>query len=242
MKSKLLILFLFCWFGSFGQTVPDTNTFSLWDVLDAVQGNHASGNLYDAFSNSVAGKFDTNYGSKYMNPKTMLGFRNYGNVVTYWNTYQECTASRNDCSEGYYSPETYTGHVDANTYSSLINQADANAQAQAACQSTIQAYANAHGSCVPIACLINIETVYACGAVTGESLSVDCDGSYSISFTYDISCTASGIVYAVIADENHQYLGMEVLSGSWSGQTFTANGTLSIALANGYYVSIEHYL
>lgn len=57
--------------------VPNTNIFSLWDVLDAVYGHHASENLSDAFTDSVASYFDPTYGSKTMSPKTMLGCRNY---------------------------------------------------------------------------------------------------------------------------------------------------------------------
>jgi len=62
--------------------VPDTNTFSLRDVVNATGGN----SLDTAFTNSVAGNFDSRYGSKTMNPKTLLGFRNYTySTVTYLN-------------------------------------------------------------------------------------------------------------------------------------------------------------
>lgn len=85
MKTKLLILFLFftlsaCDKGEIlvAQTVPDTETFSIFDVLDAVYGSHASGNLASAFTDSDPTKFDPTYGSKTMSPQTLLGFRNYG--------------------------------------------------------------------------------------------------------------------------------------------------------------------
>lgn len=81
MKTKFLILSLLAWSIGFGQSVPNTTTFNLWNVLDAVSGTHASGNLSDAFTNSVETKFDAAYGSKTMSPKTLLGFRNYGYVA-----------------------------------------------------------------------------------------------------------------------------------------------------------------
>jgi len=58
-------------------TVPNTTTFSLYDVLDAVYGSHISGNLDAVFTASNSVFFDVTYGSKTMSPKTMLGFRNY---------------------------------------------------------------------------------------------------------------------------------------------------------------------
>lgn len=78
--------------------VPNTTTFSLFDVLDAVYGSHSSGNLSSAFTASNSAFFDATYGSKTMSPKTMLGFRNYHDtnkptVTTYpafmYNTYTE---------------------------------------------------------------------------------------------------------------------------------------------------------
>lgn len=82
MKSKLIGLFMILSFGLFAQSVPNTTTFNLQDVSDAVYGNHTSGkNLLDAFTASDAAKFDATYGSKTMSPKTMYGFRNYGAVV-----------------------------------------------------------------------------------------------------------------------------------------------------------------
>lgn len=66
----------------------------------------------------------------------------------FWNTDQYCSASRDNCPSGYYSPETYNGSVGANSFSSQISQADANAQAQAQCQYDTQIYANANGTCV----------------------------------------------------------------------------------------------
>lgn len=92
MKNKLYaLLFLFIILSAcerkteilVAQSVPDTETFSLFDVLDAVYGSHASGNLASAFADSDAAKFDPAYGSKTMLPQTLLGFRNYGAIGTY---------------------------------------------------------------------------------------------------------------------------------------------------------------
>ena len=73
----------------YGQRVPNTTTFSFWDVSDVIYGDHnANRNLSQAFTDSNAAYFDANYGSKTMNPKTLYGFRNYGmsfTTVTYLN-------------------------------------------------------------------------------------------------------------------------------------------------------------
>ena len=70
MKSKILILLLFCSFFTFGQSVPNTNTFSLQDVVGVVGGT----SLTQAFSNSVDAYFDPTYkGSK----DRLSNFRNY---------------------------------------------------------------------------------------------------------------------------------------------------------------------
>jgi hypothetical protein len=75
MKSKLTTLFLFICFLSIGQSVPDTETFSLQDVVNVV--NPTTDDLVDCFSDSNASYFDPLHGSKTMNPQTLLGFRNY---------------------------------------------------------------------------------------------------------------------------------------------------------------------
>jgi len=76
MKSKLMILLLiFGWVNSFSQSVPNTTTFSLQDVIDVV--NPTTYDLLDCFADVNAAYFDATYGSKTMSPKTLLGFRNY---------------------------------------------------------------------------------------------------------------------------------------------------------------------
>jgi hypothetical protein len=68
-------------------------------------------------------------------------------AIVYWNTRQAQSFRRSNCGAGYSgSIQEYV--VAANTYSSLISQADANAQALADIQANGQAYANAHGSCI----------------------------------------------------------------------------------------------
>lgn len=75
MKSKLFIISLFLWIGSFAQSVPNTTTFSLQDVITVI--NPTTDDLLDGFDDSNADYFDPAYGSKTMSPKTLLGFRNY---------------------------------------------------------------------------------------------------------------------------------------------------------------------
>ena len=56
--------------------VPDTNTFTLQDVVTEV--NPTTDDLVDCFADAVASKFDSNYsGSK----NSLLNFRNYGAVT-----------------------------------------------------------------------------------------------------------------------------------------------------------------
>ena len=56
--------------------VPNTTTFTLKNVVDVVI--PTTDDLVDSFTDSNADYFDATYGSKTMNPKTLLGFRNYG--------------------------------------------------------------------------------------------------------------------------------------------------------------------
>ena len=73
----------------FAQSVPDTTTFSLQDVINVVKVSYptVTNDLQSCFDNSVSGYFDVTYGSKTMSPKTLLGFRNYqvirGNVIVF---------------------------------------------------------------------------------------------------------------------------------------------------------------
>lgn len=59
--------------------VPNTNNFSLQDVYNSVSSHDATvqDDLVSCFDKSVASYFDSNYGSKTMDPKTLYGFRNY---------------------------------------------------------------------------------------------------------------------------------------------------------------------
>ena len=56
--------------------VPDTNTFSLQDVVDEI--NPTTDDLQDCINDAIEGKYDTNY---YTAPATsLLEFRNYGSI------------------------------------------------------------------------------------------------------------------------------------------------------------------
>jgi len=73
MRTKLLILILLIQGVCFGQAVPNTSTFSLQDVVNVTGGT----SLDAAFTNSNATYFNLSYGSKTMDPKTLLGFQDY---------------------------------------------------------------------------------------------------------------------------------------------------------------------
>lgn len=75
MKTKLLILSLLIAILSSAQSVPDTNTFTLQNVVDAV--SPTTPDLVDCFADSNPAYFDPAYGSKTMIPQTLYGFRNY---------------------------------------------------------------------------------------------------------------------------------------------------------------------
>ena len=76
MKSKILtLLLLIIGLNILGQSVPNTTTFSLQDVVSATGG----GSLSEAFSNAVSGDFDPAYNNDTYAPSgSMLRFRNYG--------------------------------------------------------------------------------------------------------------------------------------------------------------------
>lgn len=80
MKDKVTILLLLFFVSGYGQVrVPDTETFSLQDVYNAVS-DHASpsANLSSCFANAESGYFDPVYeGSK----DRLTNFRNYGPMI-----------------------------------------------------------------------------------------------------------------------------------------------------------------
>lgn len=78
MKIKLSILFILCWVGSFAQSVPNTSTFTIGQVMLAIYGDSTVGRVTTTvFADSNASYFDATYGSKTMSPQTINGFRNY---------------------------------------------------------------------------------------------------------------------------------------------------------------------
>ncbi|MFT4094844.1 MAG: DUF5977 domain-containing protein, partial [Niabella sp.] len=70
----------------------------------------------------------------------------------YYNTEVSDTFYKNDCGASYYTGSSVVYTVPANTYASAISQAAADAKAQADLNNNGTAYANAHGSCIQIAC------------------------------------------------------------------------------------------
>lgn len=111
------------WVGLFAQSVPNTATFSLFDVLNAVYGSHTSGNLASAFTDSNAAYFDATYGSKTMSPKTMLGFRNYHSGVI-----DPCTLTVGDYFRGgyfaYYFVFGDAGYVSGECHGIIVSMVD----------------------------------------------------------------------------------------------------------------------
>lgn len=146
MKAKLLILGLFCWFGSVAQSVPNTNTFRFTQVVFAVYGDSTAGrNLSDTFTASDAAYFDATYGSKTMSPQTINGFRNYRPTFLSAAIYDYYT--RDDCSSGYHGTEVLVD-FSAGAYISYTSQIDADDQASEGAQY----YTNANGNCIADAC------------------------------------------------------------------------------------------
>tara|TARA_R110000796_G_scaffold203054_2_gene319394 strand:+ start:43 stop:459 length:417 start_codon:yes stop_codon:yes gene_type:complete len=74
--------------------VPNTNTFTLQNVVDVV--NPTSDDLVDCFADAVASKFDSNYeGSK----NQLLNFRNYDGSTLLQITMSTGTGSKDACNE-----------------------------------------------------------------------------------------------------------------------------------------------
>lgn len=68
-------------------------------------------------------------------------------AVTYYNVATSGIFTKNDCSSGF-TGSLVSYNVAANTYSSIISQADADAQAASDVATNGQTYANAHGVCI----------------------------------------------------------------------------------------------
>lgn len=80
MKNKLLILLLLVSSYCLGQSVPNTETFSLQDVYNAVD-NHTPAtteNLQSCFDNAISAYFNATYNQdSYAPANSMLRFRDY---------------------------------------------------------------------------------------------------------------------------------------------------------------------
>ena len=78
MKSKITTLFILLSIVGFGQSVPNTTTFTLQDVATAVFGSAGTNSLSSSFSSAVSGYFDPTYNQNgYAPANSMLRFRNY---------------------------------------------------------------------------------------------------------------------------------------------------------------------
>jgi len=102
--------------------VPDTNTFSLMDVLLAVNDHNinAQGNLQSCFDNSESNYFDPNYDNdSYAPPNSMKRFRNYGPPYCYVSrvTYQNDSPGLGSYPRGIWFSDTgavmFTLHRDS---------------------------------------------------------------------------------------------------------------------------------
>ena len=114
---------------------------------------------------------------------------------TWYNVVETGSYTRNNCTTGY-AGSTVVYTVAANTYSSIISQADANQKAINDVTANGQNYANANGTCTPTATL-----TYGDLALTGGSASVSFTaaiGTMTLSVdgnpgtTYSLNYTLSG--------------------------------------------------
>jgi uncharacterized protein (TIGR02145 family) len=69
-------------------------------------------------------------------------------TITYYSVEKSGVFTRNNCGTGY-TGSSVAYIVIANTYESIVSQADADAQAQADVDANGQAYANANSTCIP---------------------------------------------------------------------------------------------
>ena len=80
MKSKLIGLFMLVSLIGFGQSVPNTTTFTLQNVYDVVDGHTpaTTADLVSCFANANASYFDATYNNDgYAPANSLLRFRNY---------------------------------------------------------------------------------------------------------------------------------------------------------------------
>jgi hypothetical protein len=102
-------------------------------------------------------------------------------LTVYYNTQQQLTLAKNDCSEGY-SGSDVTLTVAANTYSSYVSVAVANQLAIDYLYDNAQAYANANGTCTLNTPADNV-TAYITFAPTGGSCTINKNGIRQIRTT-----------------------------------------------------------
>ena len=93
MRSKILTILLIATCIAVKAQVPNTTTFTLWDVTNTIYGDHNSGRtLSGCFTSANSAYFDSNYsGSK----NSLLNFRNY-------HTTSNCASINKTLVWGYY--------------------------------------------------------------------------------------------------------------------------------------------
>jgi hypothetical protein len=140
-RIKLLIFNLLIFAVCFGQSVPNTTTFTLQDVTNVVGGT----TLSQAFANSVDSRFDPAYkGSK----NSLYNFRNY-NGASYQSAYIEDTFQRNDCGDGYTGESGIVSLAAGSFTASTQSEADQLAYNYLYTQGYGQSVANSEFDCIP---------------------------------------------------------------------------------------------
>ncbi len=100
-------------------------------------------------------------------------------IITYYSTVKSQTFTKNNCSAGT-TPGTYTYTVQANKYTSTINQADADQKAQNDINANGQEQANLYATCTQTSCTFNPVT-------TGIAATFTPSGSSNVYYNLNFS-------------------------------------------------------
>jgi hypothetical protein len=127
--------------------VPESVAFADENALTVILQGSCSANTGSARSGSITISDPTGQATSVVVPvQQAAGGSNPPEPTVYWNVAKSGTATKNNCPSGQSgSSETYT--VAANTHSSTVSQAAADALAQADVDANKQSYANTHGTC-----------------------------------------------------------------------------------------------
>lgn len=127
----------------------------------------------------------------------------------YCNAVQSCEATRNDCPSGYISDGvTYYGVVYENNYSSIVSQADADAQATSAACADAQSIANASGSCVAECTRPEGMTCYSFNYIL-NGVAVTAENVCTISEFFETGSGVSGCSLGTDGSDCFQYTGCD---------------------------------